>query len=776
MTDTRRFRRPTAVRPTLALMMMGFAAGGKETLSVPDALQAHPGGSRDTGTTTSVAAHSSTTTTTTTTIGQHSTRCSCGDIWQYDGCYRDVRLAGEESPNATVRRLAHILRVIPNVRLGSYSNFTNQNSRATCYDDCQDAGYGPGLVGLESGDMCWCADVEFLYDLPDDSRLRWDGHVGVNRTSASFWDSRRADDSMCNMTCPGDPTTACGGDLHVALYNHIDCQYCPGASSSTTTTTSMVVTVSDAPFLTTATPIPSTRWPKKISKLGLLSFTNLGIVMGLVVVIAMVVGIERRIQSGSKRRRQGVPKSRVVDGDHGATDASESSEDLTNRKTDPATTEPASVNEDAPPAKRGRSNVYEGDVDDYDAGMAPDTDGSSTSASVSTPSTHSSGSGEAGEAGEAGVAGEAGGHEMGFSDEGDMSAGASTLSPASTPGDPNTDGAGSLHASSLQPQDTGAYYTHRQAGLPGSPGFPDGPNAAGIGIANDASGGANVPTSSAGQLQPDHHSATGVPGALGQPLMLLPSTTALATPTDLPNAGFKLLLPPTLAMAAYPVAATPLPTFIHHTQAHNGDALKTSKSKISFEKYEIEPDTKPVTKTQRFVTQTQSEWRKSLHAAVKSAFAKLDVQDKRIADILMGRIIDGAQAERVSSKRQCFLVQRKNLQSKSPFQISIGGSRMVVQKVLYASYNRVTPAELNTSQVGQQCLHNDESWWCFEPSHLHHFEKDHRPAGSVRCKIPGRPDAFFISQMRPSIRVMTADPNKTPGLAKTGEWTLSRAK
>ena len=56
---------------------------------------------------------------------------------------------------------------------------------------------------------------------------------------------------------------------------------------------------------------------------------------------------------------------------------------------------------------------------------------------------------------------------------------------------------------------------------------------------------------------------------------------------------------------------------------------------------------------------------------MKSAFAKLEVQDTRIADTLMGRIIAGAEAGKVSSKRPCYLVLRKNLESKSPFQISV---------------------------------------------------------------------------------------------------------
>ena len=60
----------------------------------------------------------------------------------------------------------------------------------------------------------------------------------------------------------------------------------------------------------------------------------------------------------------------------------------------------------------------------------------------------------------------------------------------------------------------------------------------------------------------------------------------------------------------------------------------------------------------------------------------------------------------------------------------------------------------------------------------------------MRCQIPAQPDAFFISQMRPSIRVIKPDPDKTVpmttvtprGLSsqdaldkphETGSWTLS---
>ena len=39
--------------------------------------------------------------------------------------------------------------------------------------------------------------------------------------------------------------------------------------------------------------------------------------------------------------------------------------------------------------------------------------------------------------------------------------------------------------------------------------------------------------------------------------MLAPSTSG--------GVGFKLLLPPTPAMDAYPVAATPVPSFVHYS-------------------------------------------------------------------------------------------------------------------------------------------------------------------------------------------------------------------
>ena len=67
-----------------------------------------------------------------------------------------------------------------------------------------------------------------------------------------------------------------------------------------------------------------------------------------------------------------------------------------------------------------------------------------------------------------------------------------------------------------------------------------------------------------------------------------------------------------------------------------------------------------------------------LQGAVKSAFAKLEVRDSKIADALMGRIMAGTEpiepqqiCSSTSSKRPCFLVLRKSLESKSPFQISV---------------------------------------------------------------------------------------------------------
>lgn len=208
--------------------------------------------------------------------------------------------------------------------------------------------------------------------------------------------------------------------------------------------------------------------------------------------------------------------------------------------------------------------------------------------------------------------------------------------------------------------------------------------------------------------------------------------------------------------------------------------MHKQKRTISFEKYEPER-LKVIAKPKRFESLTDPEWQRGLKTAAKSAFARLQsIEGRRPSDAVLARILAGETAKQRSTKRPCFRVQRQNLLSKSPFQVQIGDARMVSQKIIYATYRHIKPSEMGTWQVSQDCLHNDDSWWCFEPTHLKKCEKDHIPAGVPRNKIPAPPDAYFVAKSRRSrstgasavvTNAGTASRTTANGRATTGSWT-----
>jgi len=95
-------------------------------------------------------------------------------------------------------------------------------------------------------------------------------------------------------------------------------------------------------------------------------------------------------------------------------------------------------------------------------------------------------------------------------------------------------------------------------------------------------------------------------------------------------------------------------------------------------------------------------------------------------------------------------VHRGNLNSKSPFQIQACGARIVAQKAIYAAYCNVTTEDMGTWQVRQTCLHGDNTWWCFEPTHLTRCARDHVSASLIKHPIPGPPDAVYLARYRKS--------------------------
>ena len=146
-------------------------------------------------------------------------------------------------------------------------------------------------------------------------------------------------------------------------------------------------------------------------------------------------------------------------------------------------------------------------------------------------------------------------------------------------------------------------------------------------------------------------------------------------------------------------------------------------------------------------------WRECVASACKSAFSRLSPKSgaDRHASVLLrmqrGKSTDAAAAR---GPMPCYLVGRDVPGANSPFQLKCAGSRIVAQKIIYASYQELSSENMGTWQVRQTCRHGDNTWWCFEPTHLARCARDHVSASLIKHPIPGPPDAVYLARYRKS--------------------------
>ena len=142
-------------------------------------------------------------------------------------------------------------------------------------------------------------------------------------------------------------------------------------------------------------------------------------------------------------------------------------------------------------------------------------------------------------------------------------------------------------------------------------------------------------------------------------------------------------------------------------------------------------------------------WRLGIQEACKTAFSRLmHISDSDIHDTILTRIDNGAKVDEPAWAPKCFLVERANPESTSPFQLQVMGTRILAQKTIYAAYRDVPPSDMGTWQVQQRCVHSNGSWWCFEPSHLEKSSRQNVPNADDKLSIPGSADAIYVPRIR----------------------------
>ena len=147
---------------------------------------------------------------------------------------------------------------------------------------------------------------------------------------------------------------------------------------------------------------------------------------------------------------------------------------------------------------------------------------------------------------------------------------------------------------------------------------------------------------------------------------------------------------------------------------------------------------------------SDEEWRASLQGATTTAFSRLMILSApELRDNVLRRINMGFAADDLSRPRECYLVKRDNLTSRSPFQLQVRGARILAQKTIYTAYHNIPTTEMATWQVQQCCLHSDGSWWCFEPSHLEKRSHENKPNAKTKFVIPKPPDALYLARINP---------------------------
>ena len=158
----------------------------------------------------------------------------------------------------------------------------------------------------------------------------------------------------------------------------------------------------------------------------------------------------------------------------------------------------------------------------------------------------------------------------------------------------------------------------------------------------------------------------------------------------------------------------------------------------------------PSYKYKALKTVSPEDWRLSIREACKTAFARLMLlSEPRLRDSILERIESGADVDEQTWAPKCFLVQRDNPESTSPFQLQVMGARILAQKTIYSAYRDISPVDMGTWQVQQRCNHSDGSWWCFEPSHLEKSSRQNMPDAEAKLPLPiGGADAIYVPRNR----------------------------
>ena len=161
-------------------------------------------------------------------------------------------------------------------------------------------------------------------------------------------------------------------------------------------------------------------------------------------------------------------------------------------------------------------------------------------------------------------------------------------------------------------------------------------------------------------------------------------------------------------------------------------------------------------------TVSPADWRVGLQKACKMAFARLRLTShQRFRDAILKRIENGASVDAPAWAPKCFLVERDNPKSTSPFQLQVMGVRILAQKTIYAAYHGIPPVEMGTWQVQQCCRHSNGSWWCFEPSHLENASHQTVPDAGAKRPMPRAADATFVPRNRQPAKRKHPPPTKS---------------
>ena len=208
-----------------------------------------------------------------------------------------------------------------------------------------------------------------------------------------------------------------------------------------------------------------------------------------------------------------------------------------------------------------------------------------------------------------------------------------------------------------------------------------------------------------------------------------------------------------------------------HASSPPAAATKVPPTRPKPEEIGLEPPASKKAKHASVATVSAEEWRTGVQGACRRAFDRLKlICDSSLRDGILERLSRGAGADDVASNPPCFLVNREDPTSRSPFQLQVMGSqstnkRILAQKTIFAAYHNIPLAEMGNWQVQQRCTHSDGSWWCFEPSHLEKNSRVAMPNRDTKHPIPAPPMAIYIPRHR--------NPPKGPQLKSDTSGSIS---